>query len=225
MSTSTGSLRPVTWLRWYSTPLGSRRSVTRSRTGLGWYGGAAARLVSSPTCSLPRYTVQIAPGWSSDSAPTTVVPPPPAPVCQPEPEVSRFASTTGAPACAVTWYRCCSLGSDSLASTSRSPLCSRVTTRWTYSVGGVSRLPSANRHRASYPSWASSPPTSTRPSPRYAGVPGIGSTHRGSASSACTWVSPVRGSMASTSPCCWSRRSTVISGPPSSVQDTDTRYG
>ena len=96
----------------------------------------------------------------------------------------------------------------------RWPAGSRPTTRRTYSEGGVSRVPSANRQRASYPSWASSPPTSTRPSGRCAGVPAIGSTQRGSASSACTCVSPVRGSTASTRPCCCERRSTVISGPP-----------
>ena len=119
--------------------------------------------------------------------------------------MSRRASTPP-PMVVRTRNRCRSLGSPSLASTSRSagPAAagSRPTTRRTYSDGGVSRVPSANRHRASYPSWASSPPTSTRPSGRCAGVPAIGSTQRGSASSACTCVSPVRGSTASTSPCC-----------------------
>src|SRR5438874_1885881 len=225
MSTSTGSLRPATCWRGYSTPVGSRRSVTRASAGRGAYGRPAARLASSPTGRPSRSTVHFTAVSSSDRAPIATVSPPPAPTCSPAAEVSRSASTTGAPARVPIRYTCCSLGSPSLASTSSVPSPSRSHTRWTYSPGGVSRLPSANRHRASYPSCASSPPTSTRPSPRYAGVPGTGDTQRGSASSACTWVSPVRGSIASTSPCCCSRRSTVTSGPPSSVQDTATRYG
>ena len=120
-----------------------------------------------------------------------------------------------------TRYRCCSLGSPSLASTSRSV--AEPAADPPHVERGRGQQAAVGEQAAGVVAVVGQLAADEHPAVGQVGraYPGTGSTQRGSASSACTWVSPVRGSTASTRPCCCSRRSTVTSGPPTSDHETD----
>ena len=173
----------------------------------------------------PRQTVHCVPAKSSDADAITSVSPPTTPVCQPGVVVSRVTLDGGRAGAGVQPEQVL------LARLAVGRLDEQVAAEPAADPAHVQRrrADQACRRRTGSGRRSRRGPARRRPAPgRPAGRSACRRSARpsaGSASSACTCVSPVRGSTASTSPCCCSRRSTVISGPPVSVHDTATTYG